>query len=361
MKKSLLALAVLGAFAGVASAQSSVTLYGTLDVNGRYVKADGQNRSLTQSTDGINSSQLGFRGTEDLGGGLKAGFVLLAGVNPDSGTTNAKFFNRRSTVSLLGNFGEVRLGRDYTPTFWNMTIFDAFGTVGLGSSLNTRQLYNGTRQDNSIGYFLPTNLGGIYGQAMVGAGDGGTSADRPARYIGGRVGFAAGPFDVAFAASQERFSTAFAPGSVGLTGANAPLGGAVAAAGSTHKTNNLGGSFDLGVVKLMGYYNRDTLNNLKEDMFSFSAVAPLGQGEIHAGYDMSKLKGLPAPFASSTKADQFKLGYVYNLSKRTAVYTNVSRLDNKGNTRLTLPGSLGGQTTVGGKSQGAEFGVRHFF
>ncbi|HWH83426.1 MAG TPA: porin, partial [Burkholderiaceae bacterium] len=111
MKKSLLALAVLGAFAGVASAQSSVTLYGTLDVNGRYVKADGQSRSLTQSTDGINSSQLGFRGIEDLGGGLKAGFVLLAGVNPDSGTTNSKFFNRRSTVSLMGGFGEVRLGR----------------------------------------------------------------------------------------------------------------------------------------------------------------------------------------------------------------------------------------------------------
>ena len=77
MKKSLLALAVLGAFAGVASAQSSVTLYGTVDLNGRYVKADGQDRRLTLSQDGINSSQLGFRGVEDLGGGLKAGFNLL--------------------------------------------------------------------------------------------------------------------------------------------------------------------------------------------------------------------------------------------------------------------------------------------
>ena len=74
MKKSLLALAVLGAYAGVASAQSSVTLYGTLDVNGRYVKADGQKRRLSEATDGINSSQLGFRGVEDLGGGLRAGW-----------------------------------------------------------------------------------------------------------------------------------------------------------------------------------------------------------------------------------------------------------------------------------------------
>ena len=130
MKKSLLALAVLGAFAGVASAQSSVTLFGTVDLNARYVKNDGSIKRVSLSQDGINSSQLGFRGVEDLGGGLKASFILLAGVNADTGTTNTKFFNRRATVSLLGGFGEVRLGRDYTPTFWNNTIFDAFGKIG---------------------------------------------------------------------------------------------------------------------------------------------------------------------------------------------------------------------------------------
>src|SRR3954462_1734219 len=108
MKKSLLALAVFGAYAGIASAQSSVTLYGTLDVNGRYVKADGQARRYSEATDGINSSQLGFRGVEDLGGGLRAGFTLLSGINPDTGTSNlgtpgtgsqqsaqSKFWNRR--------------------------------------------------------------------------------------------------------------------------------------------------------------------------------------------------------------------------------------------------------------------------
>ena len=127
MKKSLLALAVLGAFAGVASAQSSVTLYGTIDLSAKYVKNTGSDRRVSLSQDGINSSQLGFKGVEDLGGGLKAGFVLLSGINADTGTANAKFWNRRATVSLMGNFGEVRLGRDYTPTFWNNTIFDAFG------------------------------------------------------------------------------------------------------------------------------------------------------------------------------------------------------------------------------------------
>src|SRR5436190_12500270 len=100
MKKSLLALAVLGAFAGVASAQSSVTLYGTLDVAGRYVQADGQHHRYSEATDGINSSQLGLRGVEDLGGGLRAGFTLISSIGADvgnigSGTTTNKFWNRR--------------------------------------------------------------------------------------------------------------------------------------------------------------------------------------------------------------------------------------------------------------------------
>ena len=73
MKKSLLALAVLGAYAGLATAQSSVTLFGIVDLNARYVKNDGQSKRLSLSTDGISSSRLGFRGIEDLGGGLRAG------------------------------------------------------------------------------------------------------------------------------------------------------------------------------------------------------------------------------------------------------------------------------------------------
>ena len=208
MKKSLLALAVLGAFAGVASAQSSVSLYGTVDLSAKYVKNDGSTRRLSLSQDGINSSQLGFKGTEDLGGGLKAGFLLLAGMNADTGTTNTKFFNRRSTVSLWGNFGEIRLGRDYTPTFWNDTIFDAFGTNGLGDSSHVLQLPTGTfvRADNGIQYFLPSNIGGVYGQFMAAAGEGGGNggtATNPGRYLGGRVGFAAGPFDVAGAYATQ--------------------------------------------------------------------------------------------------------------------------------------------------------------
>jgi predicted porin len=350
MKKSLLALAVLGAFAGVASAQSSVTLYGTVDLNGRYVKNDGQDRRLTLSQDGINSSQLGFRGVEDLGGGLKAGFNLLAGVNADTGTTNSKFFNRRSTVSLFSNAGELRLGRDYTPTFWNQTIFDAFGTNGLGSSLNVRQAYGGTRQDNTIGYFLPSNLGGFYGQAMVGASEGGASADRAARYYGGRIGFAAGPFDIAGAYSEEKFranQTISPAGGVPVT----------AFSGDKQKTWNVGGSWDFGFMKLMGYYDQDKLPNYKEEVFSISGVMPFGQAELHLGYDRSKLKvdGL-----GSFDMDQFKATLQYNVSKRTALYTTISQLSNKDDQSIGLAGGKG-LPDPGDHSKGFEIGVRHFF
>jgi predicted porin len=365
MKKSLLALAVLGAYAGVASAQSSVTLYGTIDLSAKYVKNDNATRRYSLAQDGINSSQLALKGTEDLGGGLKAGFDLRSGINPDSGTANSKFWNRRATVSLWGNFGEVRLGRDYTPTFWNNTIFDAFGTNGLGDSSHVGQLsaQSGTfvRADNSIGYFLPSGIGGVYGQVMAAAAEGGSAFggnsptnQNPGRYIGGRVGWAGGPIDVAGSVAQQSVAAA--------TPVNTKL-----------KVYNIGGAYDLGVVKLMGYFDRSTYSptgaDFKENRYSFSAVVPIGQSEIHAGYSYSKLNENVS--AKTSKIDQFALGYVYNLSKRTAVYTTVSRVNNKDGKSLFTGGyaTVGGGNAIGSdgsvvtnpKSTGAEFGLRHFF
>ncbi len=89
MKKQPYVVLALGALAGAASAQSSVTLYGTIDVAARYVKADGQPRRLSEATDALNSNQLALRGIEDLGSGLKAGFTLLSGIAPDTGSTSA--------------------------------------------------------------------------------------------------------------------------------------------------------------------------------------------------------------------------------------------------------------------------------
>ena len=360
MKKSLLALAVLGAYAGVASAQSSVTLYGTVDLNGRYVKQDvtsGESKRWSLGRDGINSSQLGFRGIEDLGGGLKAGFLLLSSVGADSGDIGAgqsaagsgKFWTRRATVSLFSNAGELRLGRDYTPTFWNNTIFDAFGTNGLGDSTGgILQLATTTfvRADNSVGYHLPANIGGFYGQFMMAASEAGQAgqSSNNGRYLGGRVGFAAGPFDVAFAYAQQRTA-----------------GGV---ANTDQDTWNIGGSWDFGFLKLLGYYDHDKRDNTgKEDRWSISGVIPMGQGEVHLGYAQSKLD-FDNPAIGDNKQKKYMATYQYNLSKRTAMYGTIAMLDNGDFANASLAGGTSAVTGVrelGGKSKGFEVGVRHFF
>ena len=340
MKKSLLALAVLGAFAGAASAQSSVTLYGTVDLNARYIKNEGSTRRLSLSQDGINSSQLGFRGIEDLGGGLKAGFDLIAGVNADTGTTNSKFFNRRSVIKLLGNWGEIRAGRDYTPTFWNQTIFDAFGTNGLGSASNVAQLLTVTfvRADNSIEYYLPSNLGGFYGQVMVAAAENGPQG----RYIAGRGGFAAGPFDVAVSYGTQRHA--------------APTFG-------DDKTINVGGAYDFGFLKLLGYIDRDSQTGLKDTRGSISAVVPFGQSEVHVGYSRSKATDSTVSPSVSNTVWQIAATYQYNLSKRTAMYGTISDLKNGKQSENSVAGgsSITAPPVLGGSSKGFEVGLRHFF
>ena len=348
MKKSILAVAILGAFAGVASAQSSVTLQGTIDLNARYIKNDGDARAVSMGNNGINASQLVFSGTEDLGGGLAASFQLNSGLSVDTGNssgdgTGGKFFNRRSTVSLSGGFGEIRLGRDYTPTYWNNALFDAFGNLGVANSLNVMQIKGSStfvRADNAISYFLPSKLGGAYGQLMVAASE--SASSNAGRYIGGRVGFAAGPFDISAAAAEQR---------VDLTGAK-------------FKTYNVGGSYDLGVVKVLGYVNRDTLDlpvSQRDTRGGVSVVVPMGQGEVHAGYS----RGKSNVSGADNTTNQLGLGYVYSLSKRTAVYTTVSRLSNGNVATGSVSGAGAGSPvaapTPGGKSIGAEFGVRHFF
>ncbi len=340
MKKSLIALAVLAA-SGAAMAQSSVTLFGIVDLGVRNVKQGGQSL-WGMSKDGINSSRLGFRGVEDLGGGMRAGFWLEGALTSDTGdgrTTGAALdFQRRSTVSVMGGFGEIRLGRDYTPTFWNHTVFDPFGTNGVGSSVNT---YGGAvtgatvvRSNNTIGYFLPGNLGGIYGQAMIGLKET-KAANSASDYAGFRVGYQQGPLNVALAYGQE---------------------GTATATGSNPKRWNLGGSYNLGVANLIGQYTRATApGSLKLNHWMLAATAPVGPGLLKASYTRSDYNG-------SNDANQIALGYEYNLSKRTALYTTYSRIANKGGAAFSV-GAFAGQpaTAPGGKSTGFEAGLRHSF
>jgi predicted porin len=373
MKKSLVALAVLAA-AGAASAQSSVTLFGIVDATLQIGRGSITDRTqLTHS--GYNSSRLGFRGTEDLGGGMSASFWLEAGMENDNGqgqATNinnqvsgtgaaAAFtagggngrqgltFNRRSTVSLAGGWGEVRLGRDYSPQFWNLTTFDPFGTNGVGTTQTLVGSLGGptnVRASNSIGYFLPGNLGGFYGQVQLYLGenaeDGGAAED-DGRGVGLRLGYAAGPLNVAFAIAR----TDFASGAAGATGVGT----------GEITTVNLGGQWDFGFAKLMAHYNRDTVDFLggevDSDGFLVGALVPVGAGEIRVSYSQTELDALAEP-----RTRKLALGYVHNLSKRTALYTTVARVRNNGGAAVALGGST---TAANTNSTGFDFGLRHSF
>ena len=159
MKKTLIALATFAAATG-ALAQSSVTLFGGADLNMRNVTS-GTNKFSGMAQDGIYSSRLGFMGTEDLGGGLKANFHFEGAMAPDVGTSGFFSFARKSIIGLSGGFGEVRLGRDYTPMFTVAGIADPFGTNGVGSSYN---LANGAVVTNLT---TPAATGSAAGEASA--------------------------------------------------------------------------------------------------------------------------------------------------------------------------------------------------
>jgi len=341
--KKFATLAVLAAASVGAYAQSSVTLFGVLDVNARYVK-NGDDKMKSLGSGGVNTSRLGVRGTEDLGDGLKAGFWLETGLNVDSGTQSdaTRFWNRRATVSLIGNFGEVRLGRDFTPTYLGYSEYDPFGDNGVAasgkfdSSLGTAR-DTGTRADNQITYLTPGNIGGFYGRASVAAGEG--TAGK--KYYGARAGWAAGPIDVSAAYGQTEV---------------APVAG-----DDKFKTFDLGASYDFGVVKAMGYYTQSKFVNQKIATYSLGAVVPVGVGQIKAAYTHVNAPGTTATGVNvdANDADQVALGYIYNLSKRTALYTTAAYVKNKGNATFAVASAPA--IAAGQKSTGLELGMRHAF
>lgn len=337
MKKSLLALAALTAFAGAASAQSSVTLFGIVDLNARNVKNGSQGDITSLSQDGIASSRLGFRGVEDLGGGLRAGFWLEGAINPDRGTPGGQTWQRRSTVSLLGGFGEVRLGRDYTPTFWNHTVFDPFGTIGVGAATNNwAQAGSGAatlvRANDTAGYFLPS-LGGVYGQVQIAAAEGNTGN----KYFGGRIGYGAGPINVAVA--------------YGVTEKTGTMVDDVT-------DTNVGFSWNFGFMNLMGQYRMSEQASAENTGFLVGATVPFGASTLKIAYSISEFS-VPG---AAPEAAQIALGYQYDVSKRTALYANYSQVDNDAGLRFTAGSGGPSAAAINGfKSTGFEVGLRHSF
>src|SRR5665647_340063 len=354
--RPVFALAALTSLTGLAQAQATVEVFGLLDVGYLYTSASGSGSVSSLNPDGNSSSRLGFRSTEDMGGGLKANFWLEAAVSPDNGSggstsTNNKdsvgggglTFGRRATVGLLGYWGEVRLGRDYTPSFNNLTVaMHPFGTNGVGNAgqlfypVNTggTTVRTNVRASNSIGYLLPSNLGGIYGQVMYAMGeqasDAGATVD-DGNYLGARIGYKAGLLDLALASGTTKYAT-----------------------GDFTQTN-FAINYQVGPAKLMYLWGKNEVGVTKTTANMIGTQWKVGAGEIRFAYTTLKAD------AVANDASQWAIGYVHNLSKRTALYTNYSQVRNDGvGTKFTV-GAGNAVTTAGGSSTGYEFGIRHSF
>ena len=308
MKKSLLALAVLGAFAGAASAQTNVTIYGVADVG--IQRTDTNVSSATWSLDsGIQSgSRLGFKGSEDLGGGLSAIFTLENGYNIDNGTMGQgnRLFGRQAFVGLKGGFGAVKFGRQYTPVFLALDAVDPFGT-GLAGDMASGRTFNaqGVRMDNTINYSL--SAAGISGELAYGLGEQATG-NSDARQIGLGLGYANGPVNVQFAYHDANSNPASAGDS---------------------KTTLLGGTFNFGVATAHAAFSNDkvtaagaTAGKLRNWMVGVSA--PVGAGTVMASFIRRDDR-----LATNVDADQIALGYTHGLSKRTNLYTSYARYNVK--------------------------------
>lgn len=308
MKKSLVALAVLAA-SGAAMAQSSVTLYGILDIWAGSVKTESAAAgSLTQTkmeSGGVNGSRWGMKGSEDLGGGLKANFDLQAGIRLDDGSgtsTSATAFSRQSWVGFSGGFGAVRLGRTTTPfddvNGSSNAVFDS--ALAPANSVFKSTGYS-ARQSNMIYYQAPT-MGGLSGAISYALGEDKTATTGATSTTSMDLTYAAGPVALQFAYQmQDGVDTA--------TVADA-------------KFTRLGGSYDLGVAKVKATYGK--VNNVGTAVgydatdyqigVDFPVSPALTLSASYAKSDDSKSAG----FESSRKG--YGIAGAYTMSKRTFLY-----------------------------------------
>jgi predicted porin len=314
MQKSLIALAVLGAFAGAASAQSSVTIYGKLDLAiGKPVLTE--DKQVMDNT----GSRLGFRGVEDLGGGLKAVFGIEHRFSPDTGTqANPNFWNGYSTVGLVTQFGMVNLGRQYTPAFIMMqNQIDPFGgdTVAAGRDIGMRfggitkvRVADSIRYDLSVAGF---NFGASIAESA--SNNGGVSDDKPVSLA---ANYAVGPVWVGVGYENP--------------------------ASEEDKVWNIGGRYNFGFMTLAaGYGKGTTATGADAKGWLIGATVPVGAFDLKAMYATNDVDGL----GETKKAG---IGAHYNLSKRTKVYADATK--------------IGGSATAALEHKtGYDLGIQHNF
>ncbi|MDI1246465.1 MAG: porin [Rhodoferax sp.] len=351
MKKSLIALAVLAA-SGAAMAQSSVTLYGIADIwfgsvknenNAASVAALSGAGSISQTllnSGGVNGSRWGLKGSEDLGGGLKANFDYQAGISLDTGagtSATATAFSRQSWVGFSGGFGAVRLGRTTTPFDDVSGSSDAIFDSALAPMNSVfKSVGYSARQSNMIYYQAPS-MGGFSGALSYGLGEDKTATTGATSTTSMNLTYGAGPLAVQFAYQVEDIINP-------------------TAASSDKKFTRLGGSYDLGVaVAKLSYGKLNNVGNLTD--------ADATEYQIGVDYKASPALVLSASYARSSDnatagnavRKGFGLGASYTLSKRTFLYGGFESDTANGAVGVAKPGA--------GDSKHSVFavGVQHRF
>lgn len=356
-------LCATAAHGQAAPAGGSVTVGGVADVAARVVSNEGVG-NLKSVVSGSNStSRLIVRGSEDLGGGLSAGFHLEHGIRLDTGEAvqPTQFWDRRSTVSLVSrSLGELRLGRDFVPSYVVWTRHDPFSYVGVGGSTNLisasaagpmRGSFAGSntlvRASNAVQWLAPApaggaKAGGFDGGVLLAPGEGSDAAAGQHKVVGLRAGWSGGAWAVA--AAHTRTTN-------GLTDA----------AGGAFRDSTVGGSWDAGPVRLSLAWRRFEQGDAQQTNWLLGAWVPVGAGEVKFSWQQADLAGTAGGASiDDLGARQLALGYVHSLSKRTALYATVARIDNDGASTYAIPGGPAG-LAGGAASTGAEFGLRHTF
>lgn len=302
MKKYVLALAVLGAFAGTAAAQSTVELYGGINLG--LVKQTGAQTKMEDGGEiGSGSSRIGFRGTEDLGGGLKAGFVIETALTADTPTATS-IGTRNSFIDLIGSFGTVRMGRHLNPALYQVGAFHAFGT-DYGNASASKILSNeGARYNNAISYLSP-NFSGLTAQVTLATSEtnsftagGGNAAGRIPKAF--RIAYGGGPIKAGLAYTKD-----------GVAGTDGLV--------------QIGASYDFGMATVMATFE-DNGNQADGSAYAIGARIPVGAFGLRASFGKDDTS---AQF-SALDVKQYGLGFDYALSKRTGVYGVYNRVSGTG-------------------------------
>ncbi len=432
MKKTLVALASMAALG--AFAQSSVTMYGLVEatvdlaykssvdtrtdtVNAAGVVTQGLTTSNATTkagfrvqdgnSQGTGTSRIGWRGTEDLGGGLKANFQLEMGLRIDdgcvtlgqgtTGCTNSSdsggnVFGRNAWVGAAGGFGEVRLGRQVVGSFgtqangWSAGSSNGLYDAGSG----TAPLMGGVRFSNAIRYITP-NMGGLTGSVMFAAPESTTTTNNGAAGVA-NVATSSKPkvgFDLALDYANGPLYVGFGHNSRGSAPTVASAGPSPAASSSQGdiKAYTLSAAYDLGVVKPYFNYTRQksdsgsttapttvSATSRTDKAFSIGVRAPLGAMTLIAGFGNNKIESATAgstanilTAASGTvgKVRAFQIGMQYPLSKRTLIEANYGqhKTTNDAGTSTVVAGAITGGSIVNTltKVSAMNVGLRHSF